>query len=71
MLIGDRDSYQYLVESIERFPPQPVFAQMVADAGFMLPGSAEADSMGLPRLAGRNGTWEDLSLGIASIWTGA
>ena len=31
---GDRDSYQYLVESIRKFPDQDVFAQMIADAGF-------------------------------------
>ncbi|MFQ5533812.1 MAG: bifunctional demethylmenaquinone methyltransferase/2-methoxy-6-polyprenyl-1,4-benzoquinol methylase UbiE [Sphingomonadales bacterium] len=31
---GDRDSYQYLVESIRRFPNQEVFADMIRDAGF-------------------------------------
>ncbi|XP_027106805.2 2-methoxy-6-polyprenyl-1,4-benzoquinol methylase, mitochondrial-like [Coffea arabica] len=31
---GDRESYQYLVESIRRFPPQEKFAAMIADAGF-------------------------------------
>jgi 2-methoxy-6-polyprenyl-1,4-benzoquinol methylase len=31
---GDRGSYQYLVESIRRFPPQERFASMIADAGF-------------------------------------
>ena len=31
---GDRDSYQYLVESIRRFPDQETFAQMIRDAGF-------------------------------------
>ncbi|KAL3537212.1 hypothetical protein ACH5RR_000578 [Cinchona calisaya] len=30
----DRESYQYLVESIRRFPPQEKFAAMIADAGF-------------------------------------
>lgn len=30
----DRDSYQYLVESIRRFPTQDVFADMIRDAGF-------------------------------------
>ncbi|KAK0571697.1 hypothetical protein LWI29_020175 [Acer saccharum] len=34
MVAGDRDSYQYLVESIRRFPPQAKFASMIADAGF-------------------------------------
>lgn len=28
ILASDRDSYQYLVESIEKFPTQPEFAQM-------------------------------------------
>lgn len=28
ILASDRDSYQYLIESIERFPSQPEFAQM-------------------------------------------
>lgn len=31
---GDRDSYQYLVESIRRFPDQETFAQMIRQAGF-------------------------------------
>jgi demethylmenaquinone methyltransferase/2-methoxy-6-polyprenyl-1,4-benzoquinol methylase len=31
---GDRESYQYLVESIRRFPDQQAFAAMIADAGF-------------------------------------
>lgn len=70
LLVGDRESYQYLVESIERFPTQAEFANMVADAGFLSPGSVEAQSMGLPRLSGPNGAYEDLSLGIATIWTG-
>jgi demethylmenaquinone methyltransferase/2-methoxy-6-polyprenyl-1,4-benzoquinol methylase len=30
----DRDSYQYLAESIRKFPPQETFAQMIRDAGF-------------------------------------
>ena len=30
----DRASYQYLVESIRRFPPPGAFARMVEDAGF-------------------------------------
>jgi 2-methoxy-6-polyprenyl-1,4-benzoquinol methylase len=28
VLAGDRASYQYLVESIEKFPSQPEFAQL-------------------------------------------
>lgn len=31
---GDRDAYQYLVESIRRFPDQKRFAAMIAEAGF-------------------------------------
>jgi demethylmenaquinone methyltransferase / 2-methoxy-6-polyprenyl-1,4-benzoquinol methylase len=31
---GDRASYQYLVESIRRFPKQEAFATMIRDAGF-------------------------------------
>jgi demethylmenaquinone methyltransferase / 2-methoxy-6-polyprenyl-1,4-benzoquinol methylase len=31
---GDRASYQYLVESIRRFPKQEVFASMIGGAGF-------------------------------------
>lgn len=31
---NDRDSYQYLVESIRKFPKQDDFAQMIRDAGF-------------------------------------
>ncbi|WP_309088162.1 class I SAM-dependent methyltransferase [Phenylobacterium sp.] len=31
---GDRDSYQYLVESIRRFPDQKRFAAMICEAGF-------------------------------------
>ncbi|MEO1537406.1 MAG: bifunctional demethylmenaquinone methyltransferase/2-methoxy-6-polyprenyl-1,4-benzoquinol methylase UbiE [Pseudomonadota bacterium] len=33
-IAGDRDSYQYLVESIRRFPDQDRFAAMIRDAGF-------------------------------------
>ena len=31
---GDRDSYQYLVESIRRFPDQTTFKGLIEDAGF-------------------------------------
>lgn len=34
MIAGDRDSYQYLVESIRNFPDQDTFLTMVRDAGF-------------------------------------
>ncbi|WP_281824641.1 bifunctional demethylmenaquinone methyltransferase/2-methoxy-6-polyprenyl-1,4-benzoquinol methylase UbiE [Jannaschia rubra] len=33
-IAGDRESYQYLVESIRRFPDQDRFAGMIVDAGF-------------------------------------
>ena len=32
---GDRDSYQYLVESIRQFPNQEAFKGMIEDAGFV------------------------------------
>jgi demethylmenaquinone methyltransferase / 2-methoxy-6-polyprenyl-1,4-benzoquinol methylase len=34
IIAGDRDSYQYLVESIRKFPDQESFAAMIRDAGF-------------------------------------
>ncbi|WP_374470763.1 class I SAM-dependent methyltransferase [Phenylobacterium sp.] len=34
LVAQDRDSYQYLVESIRRFPDQKRFARMIAEAGF-------------------------------------
>jgi demethylmenaquinone methyltransferase/2-methoxy-6-polyprenyl-1,4-benzoquinol methylase len=33
-IAGDRDSYQYLVESIRKFPDQEAFAGMIRQAGF-------------------------------------
>ena len=33
-IVGDRDSYQYLVESIRKFPDQARFADMFRRAGF-------------------------------------
>ncbi|KAG2127836.1 UbiE/COQ5 methyltransferase [Suillus cothurnatus] len=58
ILAGDRDSYQYLVESIRKFPSQPEFAQMIRDAGFSTGGDFDG------------GAWTDLWGGIASIHTG-
>ncbi|KAG1748665.1 UbiE/COQ5 methyltransferase [Suillus lakei] len=58
ILAGDRDSYQYLVESIRKFPSQPEFAQMIRDAGFSTGGNFDG------------GAWTDLWGGIASIHTG-
>jgi len=60
ILAGDRASYQYLVESIRKFPPQPEFAQMIADAGFATGGMFE----------GKGGAWRDLTFGVAAIHTG-
>ena len=60
LLAGDRDSYQYLVESIRKFPSQPDFAKMIADAGFATGGNFE----------GKGGAWRDLWGGIASIHLG-
>ncbi|KLU87934.1 hypothetical protein MAPG_06924 [Magnaporthiopsis poae ATCC 64411] len=54
LVAGDRDSYQYLVESIERFPSQAEFRDMIADAGFDVPGKG----------------WEDLTGGVAAIHKG-
>jgi demethylmenaquinone methyltransferase/2-methoxy-6-polyprenyl-1,4-benzoquinol methylase len=34
MIANDRDSYQYLVESIRKFPDQEAFLDMVRQAGF-------------------------------------
>ena len=34
VVAGDRDSYQYLVESIRKFPDQDTFAAMIRQAGF-------------------------------------
>jgi 2-methoxy-6-polyprenyl-1,4-benzoquinol methylase len=58
VVAGDRDSYQYLVESIERFPSQEEFSKMIREAGFLIPGEEE------------RGGWEDLSGGIAAIHKG-
>jgi len=54
LVAGDRDSYQYLVESIERFPTQEEFKEMIQDAGFVTPGDG----------------YENLTGGIASIHRG-
>ena len=37
IVAGDRDSYQYLVESMEQFPTQQEFRGMIEDAGFVVP----------------------------------
>lgn len=58
ILAGDRNSYQYLVESIRKFPSQPEFAGMIRDAGF----TTGKDRDG--------GAWRDLWGGIACVHTG-
>lgn len=63
IVAADRDSYQYLVESIERFPSQPEWAKMIQEAGFLIPGHGNE---GGPLKTG----WEDLSVGIAAIHKG-
>ncbi|KXS09589.1 ubiquinone/menaquinone [Gonapodya prolifera JEL478] len=51
---NDRESYQYLVESIRKFPPQPVFRDMIRSAGFLVVGPG----------------WEDLTFGVAALHSG-
>ncbi|KAJ7095954.1 ubiquinone menaquinone biosynthesis methyltransferase UbiE [Mycena belliarum] len=58
ILAGDRGSYQYLVESIRKFPPQPEFANMIRDAGFSTGEHVDG------------GAWTDLWGGISCIHTG-
>ena len=54
IVAGDRPSYQYLVESIERFPSQIEFQRMIQDAGFITPTPG----------------YENLTNGIAAIHKG-
>lgn len=54
MVANDRDSYQYLVESIRKFPKQREFSTMIRQAGFKTFGLG----------------YENLSMGIAAIHTG-
>lgn len=54
LVAGDRDSYQYLVESIERFPSQEEFRDLILDAGFVVGGSG----------------YENLTGGVAAIHRG-
>lgn len=59
VVASDRESYRYLVESIERFPTQEAFKEMIREAGFVIPGE------------GRGGKgWEDLSFGVAAVHKG-
>lgn len=61
VVAGDRDSYQYLVESIAKFPSQEEFRDMIRSAGFVIPGEVP-DGEGLG--------WENLSGGIAAVHKG-
>ncbi|TPX49469.1 demethylmenaquinone methyltransferase [Synchytrium endobioticum] len=54
LVANDRESYQYLVESIRQFPSQQAFAEMISHAGFKPVGKA----------------WEDLTFGVAAIHSG-
>ena len=54
LVAGDRDSYQYLIESIEQFPNQDDFKAMIEKAGFEVPQPA----------------YENLTGGIACIHRG-
>jgi 2-methoxy-6-polyprenyl-1,4-benzoquinol methylase len=54
LVASDRASYQYLVESIDRFPSQTEFRDMIQKAGFLVPGQG----------------FEDLTGGIAAIHKG-
>ncbi len=58
LVAGDRDSYQYLVESIERFPKQEEWKGMIEEAGFLVPGGEEGKG------------YEDLMGGIACVHKG-
>ncbi|CAO1625428.1 unnamed protein product [Parajaminaea phylloscopi] len=77
ILASDSASYQYLVESIEKFPSQADFAQMVKEAGFTMPSAGGVGSdrirdagLGAETWAGNEKEWEDLTGGIATIWVG-
>ncbi|ODV70515.1 UbiE/COQ5 methyltransferase [Hyphopichia burtonii NRRL Y-1933] len=54
LIANDRDSYQYLVESIRNFPKQEEFKGMIEKAGFYVPEKG----------------YENLTFGVASIHIG-
>lgn len=54
LIADDRDSYQYLVESIQRFPKQEDFKAMIEKAGFYVPEPG----------------YEKLTFGVATIHIG-
>ncbi|KAL9127555.1 MAG: hypothetical protein Q9217_003597 [Psora testacea] len=58
LVAGDRDSYQYLVESIERFPSQETFETMIREAGFLMPNQGREEQ-------GKG--WMNLTGGVAAI----
>ncbi|KAI4158519.1 MAG: hypothetical protein LQ342_007360 [Letrouitia transgressa] len=62
LVAGDRDSYQYLVESIERFPDQRDWETMIKGAGFLVPQKEGED--------GEGRGWENLMGGVAAIHKG-
>ena len=55
LVAADRASYQYLVESIERFPSQAEFRGMIEQAGFVVP---------------KGDGFEDLTGGVAAVHRG-
>jgi len=63
VVAGDRDSYQYLVESIERFPGQREFEGMIREAGFLVPGQGGEEE-------GNGQGWVDLTGGIVAVHKG-
>ncbi|CAH6723046.1 2-methoxy-6-polyprenyl-1,4-benzoquinol methylase, mitochondrial [[Candida] jaroonii] len=54
LIANDRDSYQYLVESIRKFPKKEEFKGMIEKAGFYVPEKG----------------YEDLTFGVATIHIG-
>jgi ubiquinone/menaquinone biosynthesis C-methylase UbiE len=44
-ITGDREAYNYLVESIRQFPSQPELTQMFSEAGFSQESSIEIYQM--------------------------
>lgn len=54
LIANDRDSYQYLVESIRRFPKKEEFKSMIEKSGFYVPEKG----------------YEDLTFGVATIHLG-
>ncbi|KAJ9631829.1 2-hexaprenyl-6-methoxy-1,4-benzoquinone methyltransferase [Taxawa tesnikishii (nom. ined.)] len=58
VVAGDRDSYQYLVESIEKFPSQEAWRDMIRQAGFLIPKGPDGEG------------YENLTNGIAAIHKG-